>query len=179
MQPDEQACSPIAHLVGQTNQAPVIVIGQRVTTLIDLGHRFPVLALKFCECMTLKVHPLGRLLELEDTGGSAIPYQGCIEVNLQIPCINEYNGDILLLVILTMTYSEKVQVMVRSKIINRAMGNDDKGGTHEGNHDLETGSLWCSYVWVTSAALHRPKGKWRRRSLPSSDPTASRGFCPG
>ena len=72
--------------------------------------------------MTLNIHPLGRLLELEGTRGSAIPYLGYVEVNLQIPGIKGYNEDVLLLVILTMTYSEKVLVMVRSNIIDRAKG---------------------------------------------------------
>ena len=77
--------------------------------------------------MALKGHPLDRLLELEGTGGSAIPYLGSIEVNLQIPSIKGYNEDILLLVILTTTYSEKVMVVVGSRIIDRAMGMIMKG----------------------------------------------------
>ena len=39
-------------------------------------------------------------------------------------------------------------------------GNDDKWGTYEGDHDLETGPLQCSYVQVAPAAPHRLKGKW-------------------
>ena len=62
--------------------------------------------------MTLKVHPLDWLLELEGTRGSAIPYVGYVEVNLQIPGIQGYIEDILLLVILTVTYSEKIPGMV-------------------------------------------------------------------
>ena len=77
--------------------------------------------------MAPKVNPLERLLELEGTGGSAIPYLGYVEVNLQIPGIRGYNKDILQLVIPTMTYAEKVLVMVGSKIINRAMGMITKG----------------------------------------------------
>ena len=77
--------------------------------------------------MTLKVHPLDRLLELEGTRGSAIPYLVYVVVSLQIPGIRGYNKDILLLVILTMTYSENVTVVVGSKIIGRAMGKITKG----------------------------------------------------
>ena len=44
-----------------------------------------------------------------------------MEVNLQITGIKNYNEDILLLVIPTMTYSEKTLVMVGSKIIDWAM----------------------------------------------------------
>ena len=44
-----------------------------------------------------------------------------MEVNLQIPGIENYNKDVLFLVIPTMTYSETVLVMFRSKIMDRAM----------------------------------------------------------
>ena len=77
--------------------------------------------------MALKVYPLDSLLGLEGTGGSAIPYLGYVEVNLQIPGIKGYSKDILLLVILTTTYSEKIPVMVESKIIGRVMGMITKG----------------------------------------------------
>ena len=49
------------------------------------------------------------------------PILGYVEVNLQIPGIRHYNEDVLLLVILTTTYSKKVPVIVGSKIIDRAM----------------------------------------------------------
>ena len=77
--------------------------------------------------MTLKVCPLGRLLDLEGTRGSATLYLGYVEVNLQIPGIKGYNEDVLLLVIQTTTYSEKVPVMVRTKFIDRVMGMMTKG----------------------------------------------------
>ena len=73
----------------------------------------------FCKWMDLKVYSLDRLLELEGTRGSGIPY-------LQIPGIKGYE-DILLLVIPIMTYSEKIPIMVGSKIIDRAMGMITKG----------------------------------------------------
>ena len=77
--------------------------------------------------MALQVHPLDKVLELEGTRRSAIPYLGYVEVNLQIPGIRGYNEDILLLVILTMTYAEKVPVMVGFKIIDREMGMITRG----------------------------------------------------
>ena len=98
-----------------------------MVTLIDFGAQVPSISSGFCECMIMRVHPLGRLLKLEDTGGYAIAYLGYVEVNLQILGIKGYNEDILLLVKPTMTYSEKVLFMVRSKIIDRAMGMMTKG----------------------------------------------------
>ena len=62
----------------------MIVGGQKVTALIDLGAQVSSISSGFCNLLALEVCPLGRLLELEGTGGSVIPYLGCVEINLQI-----------------------------------------------------------------------------------------------
>ena len=74
-----------------------------------------------CKDLGLKIQPLGWLLELEGTGGAAIPYLGFVEVNLQILGIRGYNEDVLLLAIPTTAYAEGVPVMVGSKIIDWAL----------------------------------------------------------
>ena len=74
-------------------------------TLIDSGAQVSSVSSQFCEELALEIQPLGQLLELERTGSTAIPYLGFVEVNLQIPGIQHYNEDVLLLVIPTMTYS--------------------------------------------------------------------------
>ena len=61
-------------------------------------------------------------MEIEGTEGAAIPYLRFVEVNLQIPGIQGYNEDVLLLAIPTMAYAEGVLVIVGSKIIDRALG---------------------------------------------------------
>ena len=99
----------IAHLVGWSSEAPVIVDGQKVTALIELGAQVSSVSCGFFKQMILRVYPLDRLLEIEGTRGSAIPHLGYVEVNLQIPGIKGYNEDTLLLVILTMTYLRRYQ----------------------------------------------------------------------
>ena len=106
---------------------PIFVDRQKVTALIDLGAQVSSVSSGFCEQMNLKVHPLDRLIVLEGTGGSAIPYLGYVEVNLQILGIKGYNEEVLLLFTPTMTYSKKALVMVGSKIIDRVMGMITKG----------------------------------------------------
>ena len=76
---------------------------------------------QFCEELTLQIQPLGQLLELVGMGGAAIPYLRFVEVNLQILGIKNYNEDVLLLVIPTMTYSKTVPVVVGTKIIDKAL----------------------------------------------------------
>ena len=53
--------------------------------------------------------------------GAAIPYLRFVEVNPQILEIRNYNEDVLLLVMPTMTYSKTVLVMVRTKIIDKGL----------------------------------------------------------
>ena len=69
-------------MVGHSNKAPVVIDGQEATALIDLGAQVLSISTQFCEGLTLPIQPLGWLLELEGTGGAAIPYLGFVEVNL-------------------------------------------------------------------------------------------------
>ena len=112
---------PIAHLVGHSNETPVIIDGQEVFALINLGAQVLSISAQFYKELTLQIQPLGRLLELEGTEGAAILYLRFVEVNLQILGIRNYNEHVLLLVIPTMTYSKTVPVMVGTKIIDKAL----------------------------------------------------------
>ena len=111
---------PIACLMGWSNKVPIIVDGWVVIVLIESGVQVSSVSSGFCEQMALKIHPLDRPLELEDTGELVIPYLDYVNVNLQIPGIRGYS-DILLLFIVTITYPGKVLIMVGSKIMNRVM----------------------------------------------------------
>ena len=131
------------HLVGCSNEAPVIVDGQETTASIDLGAQVSSVSAKFCEDLTLKIKPFGQLLELGGTGGATIPYLRFVEVNLQILGIRNYE-DVLLLVIPTMTYSEMVPVTVGSKIINKALSLMTTGELAKDYHYMVIGSFWSS-----------------------------------
>ena len=103
---------------------------------------------------------LGRLLELEGTGGSTIPLLRYIEVNLQIPGIKNCIEYILLLVIPTMTYSEKIPVMVGSKIIDWAMRIIRKGELTKWTMTWKQGHFGAVIAQATTAAPHWFKCNW-------------------
>ena len=112
---------PIAHLVGHSNEAPMIIDMQEVTASIDSGAQVLSINAQFCKELTLQIQPLGQLLELEGMGVQPCHTSVFVEVNLQIPGIRNYNEDVLLLVIPTMTYSKTVMVVVGTKIIDKAL----------------------------------------------------------
>ena len=112
---------PVAQLVGCTNEALVVMDGCEVAALVDSGAQVSMMSAQLCEELGLKIQPLGQLLELEGTGSAAIPYLRFVEVNLQILGIRRYNEDVLLLAIPTTAYTERVPVMVGSKIIDKAL----------------------------------------------------------
>ena len=113
--------NPIARLVGCANEARVVIDGREVTALVDSGAQVSNISAQLCKELGLEIQPLGQLLELEGTGGAAIPYLRFVEVNLQILGIRGYIEDVLLLAIPTMAYAERVPVVVGSKIIDRAL----------------------------------------------------------
>ena len=77
----------MAQLVGCANEALVVMDGHEVAALVDLGTQVLTMSAQLCEELGLEIQPLGWLLELEGTGGAAIPYLRFVEVNLQIPGI--------------------------------------------------------------------------------------------
>ena len=90
--------------------------------LVDLGAQVLNISARLCEELGLEIQPLGWLLELEGTGGAAIPYLRFVEVNLQILGIRRYNEDVLLLAIPMTATLREFWSRWAQKIINKALG---------------------------------------------------------
>ena len=117
------------------------------------------------------VYPLDKLLKLEVTGRAAIPYLGYVEVNLQIPDIRGYNEDIMLLVILTMTYAEKVLLVVGSKSIDLVMGIIIKGELAKATVTWRQAHFSAVMLGVTPVAPQMCKGdRSLRKGTPLQQP---------
>ena len=99
----------------------MVIDGCKVTAFIDSEAQVSNISMQLCKDLDLEIQPLDWMLELEGTGGAAIPYLRFVEVNLQIPGIRGYNEDMLLLAIPTTAYTEGFPVVVASKIIDRAL----------------------------------------------------------
>ena len=61
-------------LVGCANEVPVVVDGCEAAALVDSGAQVSNISAQLCKDLGLKIQLLGWLLELEETGGAAIPY---------------------------------------------------------------------------------------------------------
>ena len=69
-------------LVGHANKEPVVVDGHEVVALVDLRAQVSNISAQLCKDLGFKIQALGWLLEIEGTGGAAIPYLRFVEVNL-------------------------------------------------------------------------------------------------
>ena len=84
-----------------------------------------------------------------------------------------YNVDVLLLVILTTTYAEKVPVMVWSQIIYREMGMITKGELSKANVTLRQahfGAVMSGLLHLPHKCARRTGVLWRGQLLPLPQP---------
>ena len=103
---------PLYRLIGEPNEASVIVENQKVKGLIDSGAQVSSISDKFAEELNLEVKKLETLLDLEPTGGGQVPYDGYVEVRLQIPSVQAFDLDVLMLVIPESGYSKSIPVTI-------------------------------------------------------------------
>ena len=157
-----------AQLVGQANKVPVVIDGCEVTALIDLGAQVSNISTQLCKDLGLEIQPLGQLLELEGTGGAAIPYLGFVEVSLQILELRGYNEDVLLLAIPTMAYTEEVMVVVGSKTIDRALSCMTAGELAHATvtwQQAHFGAVMLGSLWLSHSSSDKPKSGERLKDF--------------
>ena len=121
---------PLYRLIGEPNEASVIVENQRIKGLIDSGAQVSSISDTFVEKLNLKVKKLEILLDLGPTGGGQVPYHGYVEVRLQIPNVQAFDLDVLMIVIPESEYSKSVPVTIGTihidEIINLIMDEELK-----------------------------------------------------
>ena len=71
---------PLVRLIGEPNEAIVIVEGQKFDALIDLGAQISQLTESLVKALDLKIQNLKEILPLEGAAGIKVPYLGYIEV---------------------------------------------------------------------------------------------------
>ena len=97
--------------------------------------------------LKLDIKNLKTILDLEATGGLQIPYLGYIEMQLKIPEVRAFDGDVLMLVVLDSPYCKRVPVVIGTLQIDMLI----KLATWE---ELETiGHCWKGGAVTTMIAM--------------------------
>ena len=66
----------------------------------------------FAQQLGLLVQILGKILNLEATGGGSVPYSGYVEAELNLPYISGFHDDCLFLVIPNNPYYQHVPIQL-------------------------------------------------------------------
>ena len=98
--------NPIACLVGEVNEAHILIDEVECIALVDSGTQISTITIEFVKQLGFEIHQLDRILKFEATRRGDIPYIGYVEVNLKIPEIKAFNEEMLMLVIGDNTYAQ-------------------------------------------------------------------------
>ena len=66
----------------------------------------------FAEALALELKPLKTILDIEGTGGGSVPYHGYVECRLNLPQIEKFDQDVLMLVIDDSPYGARVPIQI-------------------------------------------------------------------
>ena len=81
-------------------------------SLIDSGAQISSISDKLAKSLGLRIHELQTLLDLEPTGRGQVPYDGYVELRMQVPGIEAFDLDVLMLVIPESPYSKRMPVTI-------------------------------------------------------------------
>ena len=112
---------PLVRLIGEANEAPAIVEGIPITSLVDSGACMSAMVESFAKELQLEIKPLKTILNIEGTGGGVVPYHGYVECHLQLPQIKKFDVDVLMLVIDDSAYGMRVPIQIGTLHIDMAL----------------------------------------------------------
>ena len=79
---------------------------------MDSGAQISNISDNLAKHLGLKIEKLETLLDLEPTGGRSIPYEGYVELWMQVPVIEAFDLDVLMLVIPESEYAKRVPITI-------------------------------------------------------------------
>ena len=132
---------PLVRLIGPANEGKVKIEGVETTALIDTGACMSAITKSFAEALELELKPLESVLDIEAKGGGKVPYHGYVECRLNLPQVEKFDHDVLMLVIDDSQYGAKVPIQIGTLHIDMAI-------------DLATDEEWMKF-----------KRKWERAEM--------------
>ena len=119
--PEYHNPDPLVRLIGEANEAPAIVEGIPITSLVDSGACMSAMVKSFAKELQLEIKPLKTILDIEGRGGGAVPYHGYVECRLRLPQIKKFDVDVLMLIIDDSAYGMRVPVQIGTLHIDMAL----------------------------------------------------------
>ncbi|XP_062572826.1 uncharacterized protein LOC134234798, partial [Saccostrea cucullata] len=119
----------LTRLVGRSNEADITVFGTKTKALIDSGSMVTCISESFYQSLK----PMPELLSLTNFGlsvrsanGSELPYKGYIEMQINVPCMNDFSCHIPALVVPETNYTKNVPVIIGTNFIRLCRQNCEK-----------------------------------------------------
>ena len=103
---------PLVRLIGEPNETYANVEGLKTKVLLDSGAQLSSITSTKVKELNLEIKKLHTILDLEGTGGGEVPYEGYVELNLDIPEVKKFQEDVLMLVIKDSKYGERVPIAI-------------------------------------------------------------------
>ena len=75
----------------------------------------------FAEALELELKSLDSILDIEGMGGGKVPYHGYVECRLNLPQIEKFDQDVLMLVIDDSPYGARVPIQIGTVHIDMAI----------------------------------------------------------
>ena len=119
--PEYHNPDPLVRLIGPANEGKVKMEGVETTALIDTGACMSAITKSFAEALELELKPLESVLDIEATGGGKVPYHGYVECRLNLPQVEKFDHDVLMLVIDDSQYGAKVPIQIGTLHIDMAI----------------------------------------------------------
>ena len=82
--PEYHNPDPLVRLIGEANEAPAIVEGVSITSLVYSGACMSAMVKSFAEELQLEIRPLKTILDIEAMGDGAVSYHRYVECHLQL-----------------------------------------------------------------------------------------------
>ena len=119
--PEYHNPDPLVRLIGPANEGKVIIEGVETRALIDTGACMSAITKSFAEALELNLKSLKSILDIEGTGGGKVPYYGYVECRLNLPQIEKFDHDVLMLVIDDSQYGARVPIQLGTIHIDMAI----------------------------------------------------------
>ena len=132
---------PLVRLIGEPNETYAQIEGIKTEVLLDSGAQLSSITKTRVKELGLKVQQLHTFLDLEGTVGLEIPYEGYVELNLDIPEVKGFKEDVLMLVVQDSEYGKRFPVAIGTLHIDMILDTATKEELGSMGRKWQRGSL--------------------------------------